>query len=58
MQAIVCSRRCPPERLSVEERVEPTPGPGELLAQLHAAGVNLTDLLAVERALARHRAPR
>ena len=47
MQAIVCRRFGPPDSLSVEECAQPRPGPGEVLVEVHAAGVNFTDLLAV-----------
>lgn len=36
----------PPESLRVEEAPDPRPGPGEVLIQVQAAGVNFTDVLA------------
>jgi NADPH:quinone reductase len=46
--AIVCRSFGAPETLRVEQCPRPTPGPGQVLVEVHAAGVNFTDLLAVE----------
>ena len=48
MQAVVCRRFGSPETLTIEERAPPQPGSGEVLVEIHAAGVNFTDLLTVE----------
>jgi len=45
MRAVYCRRSGPPESLRVEEAPDPTPGPGEVLIQVQAAGVNFTDVL-------------
>jgi len=45
MQAIVATQSGGPEALAVVQRPEPTPGPGELLLAVHAAGVNRADVL-------------
>lgn len=43
MKAIVIHAHGGPEVLSYEEHEDPTPGPGELLVDVHAAGVNYID---------------
>ena len=48
MQAVVCRRFGSPETLTIEERAPPQAGSGEVLVEIHAAGVNFTDLLTVE----------
>ncbi|WP_309134024.1 NAD(P)H-quinone oxidoreductase [Cellulomonas sp.] len=45
MRAVVVTRPGGPEVLRVEDVPEPVPGPGELLVQVVAAGVNRADLL-------------
>ena len=44
MRAIVISRNGGPEVLELEERPTPEPGPGQLLVDLGAAGVNYRDV--------------
>src|SRR5690242_8094466 len=46
MRAVVITRHGPPEVLAVQERPDPIPGPGELLIDVHAAGINFADLMA------------
>jgi NADPH:quinone reductase-like Zn-dependent oxidoreductase len=46
MRAVVITRHGPPEVLRVQERPDPRPGPGEVLVDVHAAGVNFADLQA------------
>jgi NADPH2:quinone reductase len=48
MRAVVCRSFGALEALRVEECPPLEPGPGQVLVQVHAAGVNFTDLLAVE----------
>lgn len=36
----------PPEVLQVQERPDPTPGPGQVLVDVQAAGINFADLMA------------
>jgi NADPH2:quinone reductase len=43
MLAVQCSRFGGPEVLTVVERPEPVPGPGQLLVEVSAAGVNFAD---------------
>lgn len=43
MRAMVCSRLEGPESLSLEERPDPVPGPGEVLIEVEAAGINFAD---------------
>ncbi|MDX8402088.1 MAG: zinc-binding dehydrogenase [Mariprofundaceae bacterium] len=43
MRAIVMTRTGGPEVLEIREMPAPTPGPGEVLVRLHAAGVNPID---------------
>ncbi len=46
MRAVVLTRHGPPEVLQVQERPEPRPGPGELVVDVRAAGVNFADVMA------------
>ncbi len=46
MQAIVLRRTGPPKTLRLEEVPEPVAGPGEILIQVRASGVNFADVLA------------
>ena len=48
MKAVVCHAFGPPESLVVEELPSPAPATGEVLVQVHAIGVNFTDVLAIE----------
>ncbi len=43
MRVVVCRELGPPESLSIEEWDDPVPGPGQLLVDVHAAGVNFVD---------------
>lgn len=45
MRALVCKAYGPPESLVIEERDAPTPGEGQLLIDVHAAGINFPDIL-------------
>ena len=44
MRAIVITRRGGPDVLELQDRPEPDPGPGQLLVQVSAAGVNYRDV--------------
>ncbi len=46
MRAVVIPRHGPPEVLEVQERPDPAPGPGEVLIDVRAAGVNFADVMA------------
>ena len=46
MRAIVITRHGPPEVLQVQERPDPTPGPGQVRITVAAAGVNFADTMA------------
>ena len=46
MRAVVITRHGPPEVLQVQERPGPRPGPGEVLIDVAAAGINFADLMA------------
>ncbi len=48
MKAVVCNAFGPPENLAVEERPDPTPGPGEVLVEVKAAAVTFPDTLMLE----------
>ena len=45
MRAVVCHVYGPPEDLVIEDVVDPTPGPGQVLVRVHAAAVNFPDVL-------------
>lgn len=47
MRAVVCPVLGPPEVLVVEERAPLTPGPGQVVVDVEAAGVNFVDALFV-----------
>lgn len=48
MRAVVCNEFGPPENLVVEERPDPSPGPGELLVEVAASAVTFPDTLMLE----------
>ncbi len=48
MKAVLCHEYGPPESLSLEEVDAPTPGPGQVLVDVHAAGLNFPDVLMIE----------
>ncbi|MGY8849328.1 MAG: NADPH:quinone oxidoreductase family protein [Pseudomonadales bacterium] len=48
MKALVCNEFGPTENLTLEERPVPTPGKGEILIDIKAAGVNFPDVLTVQ----------
>ena len=48
MQAVVCHNFGPLESLRIEALPQPVPGAGEVLVEVHAAGLNFHDVLAVE----------
>src|SRR2546422_10531730 len=43
MRAMVATQFGPPEVLKLQEMPRPRPGPGDLLIEVHAAGVNPVD---------------
>lgn len=47
MQAVICRSFDGPEALEVEELMDPVPGPGEILVEVHAASVSFMDALMV-----------
>jgi NADPH2:quinone reductase len=48
MQAIVCREYGPPKSLVMTEAPDPQPGPGQIVIDVHAAGVNFPDVLLVQ----------
>jgi NADPH2:quinone reductase len=48
MKAVLCKAYGPPESLVFEELSSPTPGPGEVVVSVKAAGVNFPDVLIIE----------
>jgi len=49
MKAVVCREWGPPESLVVEEVASPVPAAGEVLIDVHAAGVNFPDSLIIQK---------
>lgn len=47
MRALICEKFDQPEALTVQERPDPIPGPGEVVLEVKAAGVNYPDALMV-----------
>ncbi len=48
MRTVVCNEFGPPEQLVVEERPDPTPGPGQVVIEVKAAAVTFPDTLMLE----------
>lgn len=48
MKALLCKTLGLPDRLVVEEIPDPAPGPGEVLVEMKAAGVNFPDALMIQ----------
>src|SRR6476646_6532140 len=48
MRAVLCKAFGPPESLVVEEVPSPQPGPGEVVIDVKAAGVNFPDVLIIQ----------
>lgn len=49
MKALVCRAWGPPESLVVDELPDPTPGEGDVIVRVAAAGVNFPDTLVIQR---------
>ncbi|HLS56590.1 MAG TPA: NADPH:quinone oxidoreductase family protein [Zeimonas sp.] len=49
MKAVLCKAWGPPESLVVEDVPPPVAGPGEVLVEVHAAGVNYPDALIIQK---------
>ena len=47
MRALRCNAYGPPDELVIETVADPEPGPGDLLVDVVAAGINFPDLLIV-----------
>ena len=56
MKAIRVHDKGGPEVLKLEDVADPTPGPGELLIDVEAVGVNFIEIYSARRALSRRRA--
>ena len=48
MKALLCTELGPPSKLSIEEIDDPQPGPGEVVIDVEAAGLNFPDTLIIE----------
>ena len=48
MKAVLCKQYGAPSALVVEEVPAPVPGPGQVLVEVHAAGVNFPDTLIIQ----------
>ncbi len=49
MKAVLCRQWGPPESLTVEEVAAPVPAAGEVVIDVHAAGVNFPDSLIIQK---------
>ena len=47
MRALVCKEYGPPDSLVIEEHDDPTPGEGQVLVDIAAAGINFPDVLII-----------
>jgi NADPH2:quinone reductase len=47
MRALVCKEYGPPEALVIEKHDDPSPGKGQILVDIAAAGINFPDVLAI-----------
>ena len=47
MRALVCNQFGPPDSLQIEQLDDPIPGPGEVLVDVRAAGINFPDILVI-----------
>lgn len=45
MRALICREHGPPESLVIEDIDDPTPGEGQVIIDVHAAGINFPDIL-------------
>ncbi|HYW52783.1 MAG TPA: alcohol dehydrogenase catalytic domain-containing protein, partial [Dongiaceae bacterium] len=48
MQAILCRAYGPPNTLVLDEVPDPNAGPGQVVIDVHAAGVNFPDVLLIQ----------
>ena len=47
MKALVCNAYGPPDSLTIEDQSDPVAGPGEIIVDVAAAGINFPDVLAI-----------
>ena len=48
MRALVCKEIGPTDKLVIEEQPDPVAGPGEVLVEVRAAGINFPDILVIQ----------
>ena len=48
MYALICNELGPTDKLVIEMRPDPVAGPGQVLVQIHAAGINFPDILVIK----------
>ncbi len=48
MKAVLCKSYGPPENLSLEDVADPSPGPGQVLIDIHCAALNFPDTLQIQ----------
>ncbi len=48
MRAVVCNEFGPPEKLTIEEVPDPSPGEGQVLVEVRAAALNYPDVLIID----------
>ncbi|MFS8036914.1 NADPH:quinone oxidoreductase family protein [Xanthobacter sp. AM11] len=47
MKAVMCVRHAPPEALEIHDLPEPAPGPGQVVVEIAAVGLNFSDTLII-----------
>jgi len=48
MRALVCNELGSTDKLVIEDQPDPVAGPGQVLVQIHAAGINFPDILVIK----------
>ena len=48
MRALICNELGPTDKLVIEDRPDPIAGPGQVLVEVHSAGINFPDILVIK----------